>query len=113
MFFIVSLLFFSSCEGNYSIKEKTGVVVKFKQEGYKWKSWEGRLHLPATEFGSQPFNFSIDNNNEPQGIVSILDSAATYGWTVRLTYHSSAELNILANRGSTNNFVTKVEVLKR
>ena len=36
---------------------------------------------------STPFDFSIDNDNEPDGLVKILDSAAQYGWKVKIIYH--------------------------
>lgn len=62
---------------------------------------------------STPFDFSIDNDNEPDGLVKILDSAAQYGWKVKIIYHETFGLNWFNNRGETSHFVKKCEVLDR
>jgi hypothetical protein len=59
------------------------------------------------------FDFSVDNDNEPAGLVALLDSAAQYGWKVELKYHETFGKNWFANRGSTNHFVTSCKVLDR
>lgn len=62
---------------------------------------------------SVPFDFSVDNDNEPDGVVTTLDSAAQHGWKVKLVYHETFGWNWFGNRGSTNHFISKVEVLEK
>jgi hypothetical protein len=51
----------------------------------------------------------------PTANVSIanLDSAATYGWKVKIKYHETFGKNWFSNRGETNYFVNEVEVLDK
>jgi hypothetical protein len=61
-----------------------------------------------------PFDFSIDNDREPENLVATLDSAASKGWKIKLKYQQVwGLLNIFQNRGETNHFVTSVEVLDK
>lgn len=62
---------------------------------------------------SVPFDFSIDNDNEPDGLVKTIDSAAQYGWKVKLIYHETCGKNWFSNRGETDHFVQKCEVLEK
>ena len=62
---------------------------------------------------SVPFDFSIDNDKPDPQIISKLDSAAQYGWKVKLVYHETAGKNLFGNRGETSHFITKVEVLEK
>ena len=62
---------------------------------------------------SVPFDFSIDNDREDPLVVATLDSAAQYGWKVKLIYHETLGKNWFHNRGETSHFVTKVEVLEK
>lgn len=104
---------FASCE-NVSNGDRVGYVTKFTNDGRVWKSWEGQLNMTQTGMNSaQTWDFSIDNDNEPDGVVATLDSALEYGWKVRLSYHGVWLKNIRMNRGHTDHFVTKVEVLER
>lgn len=62
---------------------------------------------------SAGFDFSVDRDKEPAGIVTKLDSAANNGWKVKLIYHEVKGWNWLNNRGNTNHFVTDVIILDR
>ena len=62
---------------------------------------------------STGFDFSIDNDKEPEGIVKLLDSAANFGWKVKLKYHEVRGYNWFGNRGHTNCFVTNVEISEK
>lgn len=116
--FIIALVAFAltSCSENYSNGERIGLVTQFSQTGLIWKSWEGHLNLTQTGMnssGAAPFDFSIDNDrNEPEAI-ALIDSAANNGWKIKITYHETAGKNWFGNRGSTDHFVTKVEVLDK
>lgn len=109
---ILLALFTTSCSENYSNGERIGLVTQFSKTGIIWKSWEGHLNMTQTGMNSStPFNFSIDNDNEDSTVVRKLDSAANFGWKVKIVYHETAGYNWFGNRGETNHFVTKVEVL--
>ena len=60
-----------------------------------------------------PFDFSIDNDNPNEEVIKTLDSAAQYGWKVKLVYHEVAGFNWFANRGETNHFINEVQVLEK
>lgn len=108
---VVSL---TSCSENYSNGERIGVVTQFSSTGIIWKSHEGHLNVTQTGMNSSvPFDFSIDNDKEPEGIVATLDSAAQHGWKVKIVYHETMGWNWWKNRGDTNHFVNKVEVLEK
>lgn len=62
---------------------------------------------------SVPFDFSIDNDNQDQKVINTIDSAAQHGWKVKLVYHETSGWNWFNNRGQTNHFITKVEVLEK
>ena len=102
----------SSCTENYSNGERIGVITQFSHTGVFWKSWEGHLNVTQTGMNSSvPFDFSIDN--EPAGVIGMIDSAAQYGWKVKLKYHQTFGKNWFHNRGEENHFVTAVEVLDK
>lgn len=104
----------SSCTENYSNGERIGLITQFSQSGMIWKSWEGHLNMTQTGMNSStPFDFSIDNDNEPEGLVKTLDSAAQYGWKVKIVYHETFGKNWFANRGETNHFVKSCQVLDK
>jgi hypothetical protein len=108
------LLLLSGCSENYSNGERIGVITQFSETGLVWKSWEGHLNVTQTGMNSSvPFDFSIDNDHPDQQIITMLDSAAQYGWKVKLVYHETAGKNVFKNRGETDHFITKVEVLER
>jgi hypothetical protein len=107
-------LMLTSCSENYSNGERIGVITQFSETGLIWKSWEGHLNVTQTGMNSSvPFDFSIDNDSPDQKVIKTLDSAAQYGWKVKLVYHETAGKNWLSNRGETNHFITKVEVLEK
>ncbi len=109
-----SLTLLSSCSENYSNGERIGVITQFSETGLIWKSWEGHLNVTQTGMNSSvPFDFSIDNDKPDQQIINRLDSAAQYGWKVKLVYHETAGKNWFDNRGETSHFITKVEVLEK
>jgi len=108
------LMLLSGCSENYSNGERIGVITQFSETGLIWKSWEGHLNVTQTGMNSSvPFDFSIDNDHPDQQIITMLDSAAQYGWKVKLVYHETAGKNVFKNRGETDHFITKVEVLER
>jgi hypothetical protein len=109
-----SLTVLSSCSENYSNGERIGVITQFSETGLIWKSWEGHLNVTQTGMNSSvPFDFSIDNDQPDEKIIKTLDSAAQYGWKVKLVYHETAGKNWFKNRGETSHFITKVEVLEK
>ncbi len=104
----------SSCSENYSNGERIGLVTQFSKTGNIWKSYEGHLNMTQTGMNSsQAFDFSIDNDNEPVGLVATIDSAARFGWKVELNYHETFNKNWFRNRGHTDHFVTSCRVLDR
>ncbi len=114
--FIFSLFLFSSCSENYSNGERIGLVTQFSNTGVFWKTWEGHLNLTQTGMNSSsttPFDFSIDNDRQDENIIKTIDSAATYGWKIKITYHETFGKNWFGNRGETNHFITKVDILDR
>lgn len=104
-----------SCTENLSNGSRVGFVTQIAQSGLIFKTWEGHLNTSQTGMNTaKPFDFSIDRQNEPKGLVATLDSAAEYGWKVKLTYHQvSTGRNWFDNRGETNYFVTSCEVRDR
>lgn len=107
-------LVMTSCTENYSNGERIGMITKFSKKGLVFDSWEGTLNTTQTGMNSaQSFEFSVDNDiNDPKTIAA-LDSAATFGWKVKIKYHETFGLNWFNNRGETNYFVNEVEVLDR
>jgi hypothetical protein len=107
-------LVMTSCTENYSNGERIGMITKFSQKGLVFDSWEGTLNTTQTGMNSaQPFEFSVDNDvNDPKTIAA-LDSAATYGWKVKIKYHQTFGKNWFSNRGETNYFVNEVQVLDK
>ena len=59
------------------------------------------------------FQFSIDRDNQDPLVISKVDSAAEFGWKVKLTYHETFAKNWFHNRGETNHFITAVELLDK
>lgn len=113
---IAALMLLSSCSENYSNGERVGMVTQFSKKGWMWKSWEGSLNLTQTGMnssGSEPFTFSIDNDDPDETTIKTIDSAANLGWKVKLEYHETIGKNWLNNRGATDHFVKKCVVLDR
>lgn len=116
LMFLIACILLSSCTENYSNGERIGLITQFSRTGIFWKSYEGHLNLTQTGMNSSsavPFDFSIDNDNEPKGLVATIDSAAQHGWKVKLTYHETAGKNWLGNRGGTDHFITSCEILDK
>ena len=114
--FICLSLFMTSCTENYSNGERIGLVTQFSKTGLVFKTHEGHLNLTQTGMNSSsavPFDFSVDAENEDPNIVAALDSAATYGWKVKIVYHETFGKNIFGTRGETNHFVKSVDILDR
>jgi hypothetical protein len=111
---VAIILTCSSCSENFANGERIGVITQFSKAGIFCKSYEGHLNVTQTGMNSSvPFDFSIDNDHEPVDIVNTLDSAAQHGWKVKLVYHETRGWNWFHNRGETNHFITKVEVLEK
>ena len=62
---------------------------------------------------AQPFEFSVDNDVNDPKVIATLDSAANYGWKVKIRYHETFGENWFSNRGETNYFVKEVHVLDK
>lgn len=113
---LITALTFSSCTENYSNGERIGLVTQFSESGLIFKSWEGHLNLTQTGMNSSsaaPFDFSIDNDRPDANVIKTIDSAANYGWKIKIVYHETAGKNWFHNRGETSHFVNSVEVLDR
>lgn len=112
-FIIAAIVFYLATE-NYSEGERIGYLTKFSRKGRVWKSWEGELNLTQTGMNtSSLFEFSIDNDHEDKNLISMVDSAVTNGWKVKLTYHETFAKNLFNNRGETNYFITGLKVLSK
>lgn len=99
---------------NYSQGERIGFITKFSHKGRFWKSWEGELNLTQTGMNtSSLFEFSIDNDQESEYVISMIDSAVNYGWKVKLNYHQTYFKNWFSNRGETDYFISSIEVLDK
>jgi hypothetical protein len=113
LLFSIAILF-ASCTENYSNGERIGMITKFSKKGLIWSSWEGTLNITQTGMNSaNQFEFSVDNDVNDPKVIATLDSAATYGWKVKVKYHETFGKNWLNNRGETNYFVKEVEVLDK
>lgn len=111
---IGTVLLLSSCSENYSNGERIGVITQFSETGLIYKSWEGHLNVTQTGMNSSvPFDFSIDNDRPDEEVIKTLDSAAQYGWKVKLIYHQTTGKNWFGNRGETDHFINRVEVLEK
>ena len=53
------------------------------------------------------------NDDEPIGLVAKLDSAARFGWKVKLVYHQTFGWNWFYNRGETDHFITECQVIDK
>jgi hypothetical protein len=115
IFFAIGLAtFMTSCTENYSNGERIGMITKFSEKGLVYDSWEGTLNTTQTGMNSAtPFEFSVDNDVNDPVVISILDSAATNGWKVKIKYHETFGKNWFGNRGETNYFVKEVVVLDK
>ena len=114
--FTIIALMFTSCTENYSNGERIGMITQFSRAGLVFKTHEGHLNLTQTGMNSsstKPFDFSVDRDNEDTKVVATLDSAATYGWKVKIKYHEVFGWNWFSNRGETDHFVSDVLVLDR
>jgi len=102
------------CSENYSNGERIGLVTQFSKRGMIWKTYEGHLNITQTGMNSADgFDFSIDGSKEDPKIVTLLDSAASYGWKVKLIYHQTFGKNLLGARGETNYFIDSVIVVDK
>lgn len=115
LLFAITLVLLSSCSENYSNGERIGLITQFSRTGIIFKSWEGELHVTQTGMNStmHDFEFSIDNDNIVDSIINEIDSAAQYGWKVKLIYHETFGKNWFRNRGESNHFITAVQVLDK
>ena len=113
---LAAALLMASCTENYSNGERIGMITQFSKTGLVFKTHEGHLNLTQTGMNSsstKPFDFSVDRDNEDENVVATLDSAATYGWKVKIKYHEVFGWNWFNNRGETDHFVSDVLVLDR
>lgn len=109
--FIASL---TSCTENYSKGERIGTITQFSMKGLVWKAHEGHLNVTQTGMNSSTgFDFSVDRDNESEALVVLLDSAANFGWKVKVDYHEVAGFNWFGNRGATDHFINSLTILDR
>lgn len=114
LFLLLISISLISCTENYSNGERIGVVTQFAKSGIIFKSHEGHLNVTQTGMNSSvPFDFSIDRDNEDPIVVAAIDSAAQYGWKVKLIYHEVFGWNWFSNRGDTDHFIVKCEILDK
>jgi hypothetical protein len=110
----IALLIIAFATENYSEGERIGFLTKFSKKGRFWKSWEGELNLTQTGMNtSSLFEFSIDNDKEDPKLITMIDSAVSYGWKVKLTYHETFGKNWFRNRGETDYFVKNIQILSK
>lgn len=112
---VLSTVVLTSCTENYSNGERIGLLSKFSHKGWLCKTWEGDLTLTQTGMNQSgaEFPFSIDRDAADENLVKQLDSAAQFGYKVKLTYHQVKGFNWFSNRGETDYFVTKCEILDK
>ena len=104
----------TSCTENYSKGERIGTITQFSMKGLVWKAHEGHLNVTQTGMNSSTgFDFSVDRDNESEALVLLLDSAANFGWKVKVDYHEVAGFNWFNNRGATDHFITSLTILDR
>lgn len=108
-------LLLNSCSENYSNGERIGVITRFSQKGLIFKSWELNLNVTQTGMNTsgEPFECSVDNNNEDKNLISELDSAANKGWKVKIIYHQCKNRNMTGSRGETDYFIDELVVLDK
>ena len=110
----IAIFSMTSCSENYSNGERIGMITKFSKKGLMFDSWEGTLNTTQTGMNSgEPFEFSVDNDVNDPKVIATLDSAATNGWKVKVTYHQVKGWNWFNNRGETSYFATEVTVLDK
>jgi hypothetical protein len=112
---ILSVFAFTSCTENYSNGERIGLISKFSKKGWMLKTWEGDLTLTQTGMNqsANEFAFSLDRDQEHEKIANTIDSAARFGYKVKLTYHEVRGWNWFSNRGETDYFVTNAVILDK
>ena len=113
---IATIVGFTSCSENYSNGERIGLITQFSRSGLMFKTYEGHLNLTQTGMNSSsavPFDFSIDRDKEDQALIAKIDSAAQYGYKVKLTYHETFGWNWFNNRGETEHFILTCEILDK
>lgn len=114
-FLITFITLLTSCSENYSTGERIGYVTKFSEKGIIFKSGEAELNLTQTGMNtSSLFDCSVDNDMPDQERLELsnkLDKAALKGYKVKITYHEVFGWNWFKNRGETDYFISKVEIL--
>lgn len=116
LFILIGMVvLFTSCTEQYSKGERIGVITRFSQKGLIYKTWEANLNITQTGMNTSgdPFCFSVDKDNEDANVIRMLDSAATYGWKVKVIYHECYGKNIIGSRGETNYFIEDLVILDK
>lgn len=73
---------------NYSVGEKTGVVVKISQRGVFWKTWEGQMNIGAMSTNGngvavpETFSFSVKD----AAVIEELKKSASSGMRTTVVY---------------------------
>lgn len=117
IFAIVSLFSMTSCTENFSNGERIGFISRFSDKGLIWKSWEADLNVTQTGMNTvDKFHFSVDNDKDDKDtkyLIARLDSAANFGWKVKIVYHEVKGFNIAGNRGDSDYFINDLIILDR
>ncbi len=88
-------------DGNYSNGYRAGVIVKFSEKGYVFKTHEGQLQL-----GNSPEMWPFSVEKEPE-VLKQIEEATTHGYRVKVFYHEKYQQ--FDWRGDTKYLVYKVE----
>jgi len=115
LFLVIIMLGLFSCTENYSNGERIGVIIRFSRKGFSFKTWEATLNVTQTGMNTsgEPFNISVDRNNEDANLIAAIDSAANLGWKVKVIYHECSGKNIFGTRGETNYFIDSLICLDK
>lgn len=99
--FIGGLAAYFYVDGDYSDGYRAGIIVKFSQKGYVFKTNEGQLQL-----GNSPELWAFTVEKEPE-VLKQIEDATTRGYRVKIFYHE--KYNQFDWRGDTKYLVYKVE----
>ncbi len=116
LYFVAALVFFSIgyfafASFTYSQGSRTGLLMKFSDKGYIFKTWEGELNLGGvTQEGGSLLNniwqFSVLDNEQ-----ETIDALNKYeGKRIRLSYKE--KMRHFPWQGETNYFVYKAEAVE-
>lgn len=101
----------------YSDGARVGVINKFSEKGFMWKTYEGEMALEGISstgntIGANIWQFSIDgNSNKKEDIARKLEKYRDSSTKVKVTYREI--IGKVPWRGSTGYFVQNVEPVNK